>query len=97
MLMGEQEATISRLRKKILSTMTLLLFLVVTSFGQATYNLDSAPCLTEQKVIGGAKKSTETALYKGIEYPVYIGLRGGKFIAYINTKGCWTKKYITKS
>ena len=76
-----------------------LLFFIIgsLSISAQTYNLDPKPFLTEQEAIGSAKKTTETALYKGVEYIVYIGSRGGKFIVYLNSKGHWSKKYIPKS
>lgn len=82
--------------------MKKLIFLIIMFIGSLSmnaqaYDLTPKPFATEQEAIGTAKKTTETALYKGVEYPVYIGSRGGKFIVYLNSKGHWSKKYIPKS
>lgn len=75
----------------------LLFILGSLCLNAQTYDLTPKPFKTEQEAIGTAKKTTETATYKGVEYPVYIGSRGGKFIVYLNSKGHWSKKYIPKS
>lgn len=51
---------------------------------------------TEIEIIGKAQKTADVAVYKGVNYPVYAGSRGGRFIVVATKSGSYTKKYLPK-
>ena len=60
-----------------------------------TFNLDVKVPKTQEQQIGKADKTASTAIYKSIEYPVYITEKGKLFIVYPNKEGTgYNKKYI---
>ena len=51
---------------------------------------------SEQEIIGKAQKTADIAVYKGVNYPVYAGSRGGRFIVIATKTGSYSKKYLPK-
>lgn len=59
------------------------------------FNLDVKVPKTKEQQIGKAEVTQSTAIYKGIEYPVYITAKGKLFIVYPNKENTgFNKKYI---
>lgn len=60
-----------------------------------TFNLDVKVPKTQEQQIGKAEKTASKAIYKSIEYPVYMTEKGKLFIVYPNKEGTgYNKKYI---
>lgn len=76
------------MKKLFIITLLLLSF---KSFSQKTYNLDTAKPKTETSI-----KTSDTAIYKGIKYPVYKSKNNKYYILVTaKTSGKPYKKYIT--
>lgn len=60
------------------------------------FNLDVKTPKTKEQQIGKSTITSNTAIYKGITYPVYQTEKGKLFIVYPNKdKTGYSKKYIT--
>ena len=51
---------------------------------------------SEIEIIGKAIKTADVAIFKGKNYPVYAGSRGGRFIVVATKSGSFSKKYLPK-
>lgn len=59
------------------------------------FNLDEKKPKTKEQQIGKSTITNDKAIYKGVEYPVYITEKGKLFIVYPNKEGTgYNKKYI---
>lgn len=67
----------------------------VYSFDNASAKSQDAK--TEIEIIGKATKTADIAVYKGKNYPVYAGSRGGRFIVVSTKTGSYTKKYLPRA
>ena len=52
---------------------------------------------TEIEIIGKAQKTADVAVFKGKNYPVYAGSRGGRFIVVATKSGSYSKKYLPRA
>jgi hypothetical protein len=60
-----------------------------------TFNLDVKVPKTQEQQIGKAEQTASKAIYKSIEYPVYMTEKSKLFIVYPNKEGTgYSKKYI---
>lgn len=66
----------------------------VYSFDNASAKSQGAK--TEIEIIGKAQKTADVAVFKGKNYPVYAGSRGGRFIVVATKSGSYSKKYLPK-
>jgi hypothetical protein len=78
-----------------------ILLILVNTFccsGQITYNLDvvAKEPKTEQQLIGKSQFTGDFGILRGKTYPVYLSVNNKLFIVYQNSKGNWTKKYLTR-
>lgn len=61
-----------------------------------TKSAKSQGAKSERDIIGKAQKTADVAVYKGVNYPVYAGSRGGRFIVVATKSGSFSKKYLPK-
>ena len=61
-----------------------------------TKSATSQGAKTEIAIIGKATKTADVAVFKGKNYPVYAGSRGGRFIVVATKSGSYSKKYLPK-
>ena len=52
---------------------------------------------SEAEIVGKAVKTADVAVFKGKNYPVYAGSRGGRFIVVATKTGSYSKKYLPRA